>query len=847
MSLKTVSQRLDVPEPRLNYLVHVDDIRRIAYFETPKVACTSIKKYMQDTYAGTPVHLETKNQVHDRQRSPLKTLRSLADDEVDAVFEGNYKRFSFVRNPYTRALSAYLDKIVTNQWERDRHLPMLGFERDAQVSFLEFLQAIAEIPDGKRDIHFTSQSSLLSTGQIDYAFLGAFERFDADFAHLKSALYDDAVENNYASFGKHHATGASEKVLSYYGFAEQALVEKLYHADFETFGYVKDIDRSQEPPESLSSGIFDMKTSIFGLIRPFKNIKKYNLTPKKQINTNNESHAEIALSQLREGSIDESIKSINSIDFKNLVKIHKNYNIISQYIIELFHNSHEDIFKKINSAAIKWAINQGEPSCDGVSILARMIIPLWRSQPDKFVSIQKALVESILALSHNNELSTAETCVICLCTEEKDREIVKKSLERNFRYLNFHQANYTFWIRNTLARDWLQENFSALCSENLTDVSKFNVLSLVAAEGTRQQYDQFIDAQFNNDEPDTAAGIGFAKIANSRLATRGLKPTANSRERLRIAVCVSGQLRGYRQAFPTWNSLGLSRHDTDFYVHVWDEIGRKEPIPIHAERSFPPPLAKTFAKIAQEMTILEFWSAYPRMAQLFQSEASVTEAELKTYYKTPNVKVEKESDVDEELTSNPDRMYYKMWKCLDMALNGGTSYDLVIWVRPDKIMNPNAAAPDWHDVLHSCEAEHVVFTDNRSFCFPGSGFGMADQFGIGTPEAMRSYRSAWNMHSGNALYGFPQKRWAHTTLAYSTLYNGYFPRSFRDKFSGLGPPVDPEPVSASQLYEAIKADARDRNTAADIELVEAAEVALKNQIEKGGSQLDWPAAYQTGG
>lgn len=227
----------------LNYLIHIDDKRRIAYLETPKVACTSIKKYMQDRYHGEVVVLENHNKVHDRSLSPLKAPRDLSNKELGRLFEGNYRRFSFVRNPFTRVLSAYLDKIVENNWERERHLPKLGFTKGAQVSFLEFLEAVVKVPDRERDIHYASQASLLLAGQVEMDFIGAFERFDADFAAMKGELYSDKVEDNYAGFGRHHATNASDKVKLFYGEKEITLVQQIFTVDFEIYGYSKKLEK----------------------------------------------------------------------------------------------------------------------------------------------------------------------------------------------------------------------------------------------------------------------------------------------------------------------------------------------------------------------------------------------------------------------------------------------------------------------------------------------------------------------------------------------------------------------------------------------------------------------------
>ena len=223
--------------PTYNYTVNIDDRRRIAYFETPKVACTSIKKYMRDRYDDRPVDLAS-SAVHDRKTSPLKQLSALSATEARAVFGPTYRRFTFVRNPYTRILSAYLDKLITNEWERRRHLPALGFPLDVRPSFIEFLNKLSNISDGVRDIHYMTQTRL--TGHInglDLSYVGRFENFRDDFMRLKRDFFSDPSTDDYASFGRHHASNASEQIANFYGADEAALVRDIYAIDFIAFGY----------------------------------------------------------------------------------------------------------------------------------------------------------------------------------------------------------------------------------------------------------------------------------------------------------------------------------------------------------------------------------------------------------------------------------------------------------------------------------------------------------------------------------------------------------------------------------------------------------------------------------
>jgi len=251
---RQVEQRLDVVFPRANYLTHIDDTRRLAYIETPKVACTSIKKFMMDQYVGGSFPLENKSLVHNRTVSPLKQLSELPTDEALAIYDEGFRRFSFVRNPFSRLLSGYLDKLVNNEYERNRHLPLMGFEPGSHPTLLDFLERLAQKPDARRDIHFTTQSSLLMVGCVDYAFIGRFEGFQQDFLQMQNLLYGiKHTSQSYEDFGKHHASNANEKLAQYYGPREVEMVCEIYHADFEFFGYSKDLACSgtREAPVDL--------------------------------------------------------------------------------------------------------------------------------------------------------------------------------------------------------------------------------------------------------------------------------------------------------------------------------------------------------------------------------------------------------------------------------------------------------------------------------------------------------------------------------------------------------------------------------------------------------------------
>jgi hypothetical protein len=226
----------DYPAGRVNYLTHISRRHNAVFIEVPKAGCTVVKRAMQFSEHGGEPHQEPES-VHERSTSPLGApLRDRFD--LDEVFgeAGRYFRFAFVRNPYSRALSCYLEKIAGEQWLREMRLPKLGFKPDDEVEFVEFLRRVAEQDPADMDIHWAPQEHLLSLGKVRYGFLGRFESFRQDLlsviGHLGMTVPDDLLQRTTP-----HTTNAREKILQYYDDESTALVQRIYRLDFETLGY----------------------------------------------------------------------------------------------------------------------------------------------------------------------------------------------------------------------------------------------------------------------------------------------------------------------------------------------------------------------------------------------------------------------------------------------------------------------------------------------------------------------------------------------------------------------------------------------------------------------------------
>lgn len=259
-SIQNLTRRM--PAKKLDYAVNISLKNRYVYIETPKVACSSLKDLLiQTEYLGT--EYRRNYDVHERQRSPLIQLSQLpASQGAEILADPTWFRFAFVRNPFTRALSAYLDKVVRNRPEKRVLLTAIGRGKDpieTELSFIDFLRAIEAQEDFAIDAHFRPQFQVLLCRYVSYHFIGAFEKLDSDVGYLCQRLdVEGAVK--LKSVGAHE-TNAAKLLDQYYGDEEIAAVRRIYYADFKYFGYQLPIASFAEPPTRKSWAIGDLHAS----------------------------------------------------------------------------------------------------------------------------------------------------------------------------------------------------------------------------------------------------------------------------------------------------------------------------------------------------------------------------------------------------------------------------------------------------------------------------------------------------------------------------------------------------------------------------------------------------------
>lgn len=226
---------------RLSYASWVNLDKNFLYIETPKVACSTIKVALQKI-SGLELP-ENIMSIHYRN-PPSKFVKNLYSypNDIDYILNSNnIFKFCFVRNPYTRLVSAYKDKIIGSKgkfWEvyRCDIKAMFDLNDTEDISFENFVKYVASIDDHKRDIHWRSQFSLLRPDVIKYDFIGFQESFDVSFAYVLGKIGADDLFEHISS----RVNETSEKRININLNADiKDLIYNIYKKDFVFFKYDK--------------------------------------------------------------------------------------------------------------------------------------------------------------------------------------------------------------------------------------------------------------------------------------------------------------------------------------------------------------------------------------------------------------------------------------------------------------------------------------------------------------------------------------------------------------------------------------------------------------------------------
>jgi sulfotransferase famil protein len=208
----------------------VSERHRFVYCVVQKVACSSVKAALLPLFGlepGPSVH-----KVFARSPHEIRAAEFLPDLRAGR-YEGHL-RFAFVRNPWDRLVSCYLQKLGPGAPEDNSVARRAARRGNAGRDFRAFAEFVCGTPDERSNPHFRSQHvGLVADGALVPDFVGRFERLSEDFAEVAPKIGAEPVLPHLT-----RSAGRDERhYRSFYDSELAEMVGERYSEDARLFGY----------------------------------------------------------------------------------------------------------------------------------------------------------------------------------------------------------------------------------------------------------------------------------------------------------------------------------------------------------------------------------------------------------------------------------------------------------------------------------------------------------------------------------------------------------------------------------------------------------------------------------
>ena len=244
--LEPLTDRRDREKARRRFTLFehlvVNEKYKVIYCYLPKVSTTNMKRIflvLEGLYSSI-----TQVEMLDRQLVRLNNQKFT--EEQRQYMLKNFYRFTIVRDPFERLVSAFLHKfrresditIFASLGKPNRNntkTPIAG----RNVSFTEFALNAINNPPWMLNMHWMPYEDLCHPCHVKYDFIGSIDNLDRDVTHAMRQIHANetkhhVIRNSRARTKTKRTTADSLKELSREYF-DQLLA--VYKTDHELFGY----------------------------------------------------------------------------------------------------------------------------------------------------------------------------------------------------------------------------------------------------------------------------------------------------------------------------------------------------------------------------------------------------------------------------------------------------------------------------------------------------------------------------------------------------------------------------------------------------------------------------------
>ena len=223
----------------VNFHTHISLVNKYVYVEVPKAGCGTMKATL-GALEGARLNEIHAQRFLDKPHNGMKSGAHVRPDQLpsdllEEVFTGkDYKRFTVVRNPGTRALSGYLEKIMQGLRQSEGITEALGGKTADTVTFEEFLGVIADQSSRDQDPHWRRQSDHIGFGIVNFDSIIHLEDLDQSWDNVAQLTSTPDLDGQFYSKKLTHAGTRTDE---YFTPNAVELISQTYSADYLNLNY----------------------------------------------------------------------------------------------------------------------------------------------------------------------------------------------------------------------------------------------------------------------------------------------------------------------------------------------------------------------------------------------------------------------------------------------------------------------------------------------------------------------------------------------------------------------------------------------------------------------------------